>query len=105
MTLRCRRDHLEFRIGIEPKRDRPERRAIALPQGNHMMVGAACPQIGDALMTRHEIESPDGDIKLLRQAEIRSFKIDAAQRRDRKVRRPLLSFTNHRENRASEIGS
>jgi hypothetical protein len=59
---------------------------LALPQGHHMMISAACPQIRDALVTRHKIEPPRGYIKLLRSAEIRSFKIDAAQRRDRKMR-------------------
>src|SRR5580704_12093206 len=71
---------------MEPKRDSSERRMLALPQGHHMMIDAAGPQIGDALVTRYEIKSPDGYIKLLRSAEIRSFKIDAAQRRDRKMR-------------------
>jgi hypothetical protein len=85
MQLVCRSDHLEFRIGMEPKRDSPERRTIALLQGNHMMIDAAGPQIGDALVTRHEIKPPDGRIELLRPCDVWGFEIDAAQCRDWKV--------------------
>ena len=51
-----------------------------------MMIGAAGPQIGDALVTRHEIKAPDGRIELLRAVDIRRFEIDAAQCRDGKSR-------------------
>src|SRR5450755_114938 len=70
---------------MEPKRDGPERRMLALPQGHHMMIEAASPQIGDALLSRHEIKPPDGRIELLRPADIRRFEIDAAQCRDWKM--------------------
>src|SRR5450631_475526 len=43
------------------------------------------PQVGDALVTRHEIKPPDGRIEPLRPADIRRFEIDTAQCRDCKM--------------------
>src|SRR4051812_17658962 len=70
---------------MQAKGDRRERRAIALAERNHMMIEAAGPEIGDALVARHEIEPPDRSIELLRSADIRSLEIDAAQCRDWKM--------------------
>src|SRR4051812_35926207 len=70
---------------MQPKRHSPEGRTIALPQGHHVMIGAAGPQVGGALVTRHEIEPPDRGIEVLRTAEVRRFEIDAAQGGDGKM--------------------
>src|SRR5450755_2858113 len=67
---------------------------LALPQGHHMMIDAAGPQIADALVTRHEIKPPDGRIEPLRPADIRRFEIDAAQCRDWKMGHCERRFPN-----------